>query len=168
MYNYYKMLDEGFEFGTGEIIPDGYIEFVYDEAPQEVKDWYDNYMFESTKLAKGKELEINFTAALEDINSYCDLERMTWDKQEREARAWLDDNTVSTPMMDAILETETGTTKEELANHIIANADLCTSKMGKAVGRKKIIRGEIDSATTVEELENIDMTFDLGDGTVNF
>ncbi|TLP41029.1 hypothetical protein [Arcobacter arenosus] len=61
-------------------------------------------------------------------------ERLTWTKQEQEARAYLLDNKVPTPLIDSIVENRTKYTKDELIAKIIYKADNYASAIGTLVG----------------------------------
>lgn len=68
------------------------------------------------------------------VSSVPESERLTWTKQESEARAWLNDNTTSTPLIDGILSQRTKYTKQELVEKIIAKADAYATTIGTLTG----------------------------------
>lgn len=80
------------------------------------------------------------------ISSVPNSEISTWTKQESEARSWLVDNTVSTPLIDAICLARQ-VEKAYLVNKIIEKADAYATAIGALVGERqkqeKLIKGEI-------------------------
>lgn len=75
-----------------------------------------------------------------------DSEKQTWTKQESEARAYLNDSTVATPLIDSICEAR-GVDKEYLVNKIIEKADAYAVAIGELTGlrqakEKQILEGE--------------------------
>lgn len=60
----------------------------------------------------------------------------TWTKQENEARSWLVDNSVNTPLIDAIC-TSRGCEKAYLVNKIIEKADSYANAIGLLVGDRQ-------------------------------
>ncbi len=75
-------------------------------------------------------------------------------KQEVEARAWSNDNTTVTPLVDAILTARaSGETKQELVTKIIAKADAYTVAYGAILGKFHKLTKQVDEATTVGEVK---------------
>ena len=101
--------------------------------------------------------EIN--AAYEDavsrfVTTYPEIERLTFDKQEAEARAWLADISARTPLIDA-LAAGRGMDKAELVRRIIAKAEAFATATGYLTGQRQRFEDLIDAATTAEEVESI-------------
>ena len=70
----------------------------------------------------------------------------SWRKQEEQARAWLADNTVSTPTVDGLLVTRAlGETKAELVAKIIANADAYEMAYAPLLGKFQALSRQIDA-----------------------
>ena len=88
------------------------------------------------------------------VSSYPKREVDTFTKQEREAVAWLADNTAPTPFVDGMLVTR-NIEKAELMNRIIAKADAFADATGQLTGKRQTLEKQIESATTVEEVEAI-------------
>lgn len=84
---------------------------------------------------------------------YPDGEIASWPKQEEEARAYVANNSASTPWMDAAVAAR-GITKADLATKIIANADLFTAASGQLSGKRQRLRDQIlalgDSVTQAQ------------------
>lgn len=70
-------------------------------------------------------------------------EKLTWTKQEVEARAWLIDNTVGTPFIDAILTKRIKYTKAELVGKILEKATAYAVALGALTGEKQQIEDEL-------------------------
>jgi hypothetical protein len=68
----------------------------------------------------------------------------SWPKQEREARAWLDDNNAATPWIDAAYPVR-GITKSELVNKIISQADALAPLHGALTGKRQLLRDQINA-----------------------
>ena len=110
---------------------------------------------DEAKAAKLTEINAACDAEIEAIKvSYPDTEVMTWDKQEREARALVLDATADTPLIDSIASAR-GLDRVELANRIIANADQFATASGASLGKRHKLKDEINAATTVEQVAEI-------------
>lgn len=88
------------------------------------------------------------------LKSYPEVETKTWDKQEQEARAWAADNTATAPLLTEIANAR-GLTLAELVPRVIAKADAWMQLSGAATGKRQALEGQIEAATTVEEVEAI-------------
>ena len=88
------------------------------------------------------------------VKTYPSTEVLTFDKQESEARAWLDDNTVSTPLIDA-LALGRGIDKAELVRRIIVKAEAFATATGYLTGQRQRYEDLLDAATMAEEIEAI-------------
>ena len=133
---------------------------------QEVQEWIANggsiepaytdvERFNYVKNKKLDEINHAFEAEMRLITSqYPETERLSWDKQEQEARAFLADNTVVTPLLDAITTTR-NIDKTTLAQRIIDKADAYALAVGSAIGKRQYLEDLINLATTIEELEQI-------------
>lgn len=63
----------------------------------------------------------------------------TFPTQEREARAWIKDNTEYTPLIDGILINRTDVTKLDLVNKIIAKANTLNTAIGTITGERQAL-----------------------------
>ena len=109
------------------------------------------------ELKASKLLEINSVYNVSTSNlvsTYPDMEVLTFDKQEAEARAWDADNSVETPLVD-MLAAGRQMDKAELVHRIIAKADTFALATGYLTGRCQRYEDLLDAATTVEEVETI-------------
>ena len=71
-----------------------------------------------------------------------DSEKQTWLKQESEARAYKNDNTTPTPLIDVMCETRK-CTKEYIVNKIIEKADAYAVAIGRLTGLRQVKEKEI-------------------------
>ena len=127
------------------ISPDGTIMFV-PPAPPELLE---------IKAAKLKEINIAYQEAIATLTpTYPDDERLTFDKQEQEARAWLADNSTSTPFVDA-LAAGRQMDKSELVGRIIAKADAFAIASGLLTGQRQRYEDLLDVAETPEAVAAI-------------
>ena len=109
------------------------------------------------QLRDMKLLEINMkydeaTSSL--VSAYPSTELLTFTKQEEEARSWRFDNTVSTPMIDALVLGR-GIDKAELVRRIINKAETFATATGYLTGQRQKYEDQLDAATTAEEIEAI-------------
>jgi len=116
----------------------------------------DDEIFTQTKSSKINEISKSFNDAVEAITTALPHEMVSWRKQEDEARAYTDDNTIATPFIDAQLVTrDLGETKDELVAKIIANADAYQVAYATLLGKFQNLTNKISIATTVDELNLI-------------
>lgn len=86
--------------------------------------------------------------------TYPDDERLTFDKQEQEARAWLADDSASTPFVDA-LAAGRQMEKAELVSRIIAKADAFALASGSLTGQRQRYEDMLDVAETADAVAAI-------------
>ena len=80
----------------------------------------------------------------------------SFETQEKEAKAWNSDNSVKTPFIDTLLTIRNlGETKQELVNKILAKADAYRTTFAKMLGKYQSLIKQIDAATTVDEVIQI-------------
>jgi len=84
-------------------------------------------------------------------SAYSDSEKLSWTKQEAEARAFTADATAPTPMLTAIA-TARGITVKALAADVILKADAYAAHAGTQIGTKKARLTAIEAATTSAEV----------------
>ena len=115
---------------------------------------------EPHKLGELKAIKLNEINALYQQSiatltpTYPDDERLTFDKQEQEARAWLADNSAPTPFVDA-LAAGRQMDKAELVNRIIAKADAFAVASGILTGQRQRYEDLLDAAKSAEEVAAI-------------
>lgn len=111
--------------------------------------------FSQLKIEKLNEINAAYQQAIATLTpTYPDDERLTFDKQEQEARAWQADNSTSTPFVDA-LASGRQMDKAELVSRIIAKADAFALASGSLTGQRQRYEDLLDAAETAEEVEAI-------------
>lgn len=111
--------------------------------------------FSQLKIEKLNEINAAYQQAIATLTpTYPDDERLTFDKQEQEARAWLADNSTSTPFVDA-LAAGRQMDKAELVKRIIAKADAFALASGSLTGQRQRYEDLLDAAETPEDVAAI-------------
>lgn len=111
--------------------------------------------FDVLRSEKMSEINIAYQQAIADMTpGYPDDERLTFDKQEQEARAWLADNSTPTPFVDA-LAAGRQMDKAELVNRIIVKSDAFAIASGLLTGQRQRYEDLLDVAETAEEVAAI-------------
>lgn len=107
------------------------------------------------KAIKLNEINALYQQAIATLTpTYPDDERLTFDKQEQEARTWLADNSTSTPFVDA-LAAGRQMDKAELVSRIIAKADAFALASGSLTGQRQRYEDMLDVAETTEDVAAI-------------
>ncbi|MFP5300061.1 hypothetical protein R2R70_02445 [Cobetia sp. SIMBA_158] len=91
------------------------------------------------------------------LSSYPIEETITFDKQEREARAWIESSSLNrpeTPYLDALLSTRP-MDKGELVSRVIAKADAFVALSGAMTGKRQAYEDQIELVTTLDEADAI-------------
>lgn len=101
----------------------------------------------SQRLITATHMRINaaYETAVQALTSgYPQNEIASWPKQEAEARAWVANNSASTPWIDGAAAAR-GVSKAELAAKIIAQADALAPLHGSLTGKRQMLRDQIDA-----------------------
>lgn len=107
------------------------------------------------KDSKLVEINMKYDEATESIvRTYPTTELLTFDKQEKEARSWDADNTVSTPFLDGLALTR-GIDKAELVRRVIAKSDAFQTAVATLTGLRQRYEDQLSMATTAEEIAAI-------------
>jgi len=118
--------------------------------------WEEDLPIEDVRTNKKKELENSFNEKASLMTTALPHEMASWDKQENQARAWNNDNTVVTPIIDELLIARNfGETKQDLVNKIIGNADAYEVVYGQILGKYQNLISQVDGATTIADVEAI-------------
>ena len=126
---------------------DGHRRFIIEPIPKKS-------LFEQ-KYIKLSEINAAYDAAMSSlVSTYPSAELLTFGKQETEARSWLADNTISTPLIDALVLGR-GIDKAELVRRIIAKSDAFAVATGYITGQRQKYEDQLEAATTAEEIEAI-------------
>ena len=91
-------------------------------------------------------------------STYPDFEKFTFEIQKSEARSWLLDNSVQTPNVD-ILASNRGIDREVLLEKISIKATQFEQLSMVIAGQRQKFEDLINKATTVEELDAINISF---------
>lgn len=99
---------------------------------------------------------IKFNKDVDDLNTVSTNELISWQKQEVEARAYLIDNKVSTPLIDSII-TSRDLNEDKIAfiNRVIEKADKYNTGYGILLGKLQSYIKKVNLCTTVEEVNNV-------------
>lgn len=120
------------------------------------------------KLAEAERL---LQAKLQALSDYPQAESASFETQEREAAAYLADPEIAKTEIPTITGIALGSQVElaELANKIVANANSFAPLRGLYLGRHKRVRDLLAAATTLAEVEAVDVQgiFDEDLGSAN-
>lgn len=117
------------------------------------------------EMKAAKLVEINSTyeaAASTLIYTYPQTELLTFDKQESEARAWVADNNVQTPLVD-MLALGRQMDKADLVQRILAKADAFALVTGYLTGQRQRYEDMLKIAETAEDVSAIVPEYTLPD-----
>lgn len=118
---------------------------------------------EHAKAVKMDEINTAYEAAIAALTpTYPDSERLTFDKQEAEARAYMADESADTPLLSALAAGRM-MVKAELVQRVIAKADAFAVAAGYLTGLRQMYEDMLDAAETVAEVEAISVTYSLPD-----
>lgn len=114
---------------------------------------------EIVKKALELEIESVFKNAMSSLDKTPSEERLTFERQEREARAYQESkNELDAPFVKVLAE-QRGVEFELLVSKIIEKADKYALASAVLIGKRQKALDEIKKATTKEELENIKVNF---------
>jgi hypothetical protein len=116
-----------------------------------------NKVLEQAKATKLTEVTTAYNSAVVTLTNGVDkFELASWTKQETEARAYVADNTIATPLLSGLVGARgLGETVLTLANKIIANADNYQKTYSTVLGAYQSKKKAIATAITVEEVQAI-------------
>lgn len=121
--------------------------------PQSIIDQYNPWPTEKPK--RQREIDELFTADTATLMAaYPDFESVTWARQEKEARAFLADNSAVTPML-SIIATVSGQSVADLAAKVVQNADNFHAAIAVMIGKRYKARAQIDAMPDVGQHERI-------------
>ena len=111
--------------------------------------------FDELKAIKLSEINSKYSEATSSlVSTYPSTELLSFDKQEQEARAWLKDNNIETPLIDALAEGRQ-IDKTDLVNRIINKSELFAIQTGYLTGQRQHYEDQLELATTEEEIKAI-------------
>ncbi len=92
------------------------------------------------------------------VEGYSKTEITSWDRQEKEARAWKADNAAITPLIDSITSAR-GMDKDAFCDKVIVNADNFSAIVGDLLGQKQRIEDQVKVATDNAAVEAVPIEF---------
>lgn len=111
--------------------------------------------FSQLKIEKMFELNAAYQKAIAEMTpGYPEAEKLSFDKQEQEARAWLADDTALTPFVDA-LAAGRGMEKAELVRRIILKANAFALASGSLTGQRQRYEDMLEAAQDAEAVAAI-------------
>ncbi len=114
---------------------------------------------EEVKKEKLREAERLLNAKLAELSNYPQAESASFDVQEKEAAAYLADTEIDKAEIPVITGIAAGAQVElkELAEKIVKNANSFAPVRGLYLGRHKRVRDLLNKATTLAEVEAVDV-----------
>ena len=88
------------------------------------------------------------------ISTYPQTELLTFDKQEKEARAYAADPSVSTPFLSGLAKAR-GITLDDLVGRVIAKSEAFAAAVATLTGQRQRYEDLLTVAKTAEEIEAI-------------
>jgi hypothetical protein len=114
---------------------------------------------EEVRAAKLAEITSKFEAALAPIiREYPASERLTFELQEAEARAYVANNAVQTPLLTALAQAR-GIPLEELALKVIEKADTYKLVAGTLIGQRQAYTIRLNNAVGITEILEIEVIY---------
>lgn len=141
--------------GPHEVI--GRDELQYDEDTQKPSEQDDgswtavDLPFEQARQNKLNSFQQTYEQNMQTVREgYSESEIASWDKQEKEARAWQADNSAETPFLDVLAQAR-GIAKADLVAKVIAKADLATQYTAQQTGIRQALEDAIDAEAAKAE-----------------
>ena len=111
--------------------------------------------FDELKELKLNEIETSFKNAMNNLDKTPDEERLTFERQEREARVYLASNDESKAPFLKALALSREVPLNELAQKVVAKADKYAEISATLIGKRQKCLDEIKKANTKAELERL-------------
>ena len=111
------------------------------------------------KAAKLREVLTGSDAAMNLITaSYSENEKLSWPKQEAEAKALLADPNAPAPLLRGIADTR-GIALTTLRDKVLANVEASEALTALILGTQQKYEDAVKAATTVEEVQDIEVKY---------
>jgi hypothetical protein len=112
---------------------------------------------DNAKSAKLEEVKLAYTTSISELVGNVDrFELASWGTQEAEAKAYIVDNTVATPLLSGmVISRGLGETVLQFSNKIVANSNGYSSVYSTILGTYQAKQKAIAVATTVAEVQAI-------------
>lgn len=128
----------------------------------EISDAYAEEVLPAAREKKLSEINAVYEKAIALLTpTYPDSERLTFDKQESEARAYAADAATPTPHLSALAAAR-GIELAELVRRVIVKADAFAVASGSLTGQRQRIEDQLDAATTFDGVQSISVSYTLG------
>ena len=117
--------------------------------------------FDHAKAVKMREINDGYERAIAALTpTYPDTERLTFDKQEAEARILATNADAEAPLLTA-LAAGRQMDKAELARRVIAKADAFAVASGYLTGQRQRMEDLLDEAQSLADVQGIVVTYSL-------
>ena len=133
-------------------------ETIYDGAEKKKVPYPEELRLKALKLHKAilkDKLRKHLDIEIETYANISNTEKLTWILQENEAREWIVNRNVETPLIDSILEEREGITKQMMVDKILTKAAKYKKDVGNLLGKHQRLIKRIDACTTLEQLKKI-------------
>lgn len=117
--------------------------------------------FNELKEKKLSEIEASFKNAMSSLDKTPDEERLTFERQEREAKEYIASNDESKAPFLKALATSREVDLNDLAQKVVAKANLYANASATLIGKRQKALDEIKKTTTKEDLNSINVEFSL-------
>jgi hypothetical protein len=117
-----------------------------------------NLTLDQLKTNKYLDNKASFKLKISEITTADISEKDSWKDQEKEALAWLENNDVETPILNAlIISRNLDEDIEILVNKIVQNAQTYRDLYFPLLGKYQSINKQIENAENIEDLDNINI-----------
>jgi hypothetical protein len=89
-----------------------------------------------------------------------DYEVQSWSLQSKEARAWAEDKNAETPILDKIADVR-GISPIKLKEKVFEKQESYNAMLAAVIGQRQSLQNRIESAQTIEDLEVIEIKFEM-------
>ena len=122
---------------------------------------YNNYIFSFLKEQKQMEIRDKADSFLDNYaKEYGVYEKITWEQQSAEAKLFLLNNNIDEVPLLATMSSVRQMDITEFANRIVNNEKNWKIISGYIIGKRLFYQDQLDVATTVEEIQNINVVYE--------
>ena len=90
----------------------------------------------------------------------CKFSVQSWSLQSKEARAWAEDKNAETPILDKIADVR-GISPIKLKEKVFEKQESYNAMLAAVIGQRQSLQNRIESAQTIEDLEVIEIKFEM-------
>lgn len=113
---------------------------------------------EHYRKLKLDEINSKYEEEMNKVGSYPEAEKLLFDKQEQEARAYIADSSAETPLLDNIVAARQ-IDKDKLVKKIIEKSDEAASKKGYLTGQRQNYKDELEKKNSIEDIEKMQIKY---------